>query len=130
MKKLVFTLLLAAALMTGTASEWTAAVHADGSESVKQFQKYSNGKWRARVDREGTPVFVTGVLSDIGEVDTKEEALRFLEKHREYFHVNRPSRDLKLEKTEKDKLGMKHFRFRQMKEGFPVEGYAPGPAYG
>lgn len=122
MKKLAFTLLLVAALVTGTGSAWTTVVHADGSESVKQFQKYSKGKWQARVDRKGNPVFVTGVLSGKGEADTTQEALRFLEKHREYFHVNRPSRDLKLEKTEKDKLGMKHFRFQQMKEGFPVEG--------
>lgn len=122
MKRLAFTLLLVTALVTGTGSAWTTVVHADGEDSVKQFQIYSKGKWQARYDRTGVPVFVSGILSGKGEAENTEEALRFLEEHRKYFHLNHPKKDLKAERTETDQLGMKHIHFQQMKKGLPVEG--------
>ncbi|PTX64579.1 bacillolysin/thermolysin/neutral peptidase B [Melghirimyces profundicolus] len=113
--------LLAASLLLGTTPSWTGAASAPRDKSKQQFQTRSEGTLKVRYDRREVPVFVSGKLEQ-EESSRAADALRFLDRHRDFFKMNRPERDLKVIQTEKDDRGFTHIRFQQMKNGIPVDG--------
>lgn len=121
MKKPVLTILLTTSLVLGTSPSWTEAAPADKGKSVQTFQSRSEGKLKIRYDRSGVPVFVTGQLSE-SRKDQADDALRFLETHKNFFEINQPQRDLKPIDRKRDDQGRTHIRFQQMKKGIPVDG--------
>lgn len=67
----------------------------------------------------GIPEFVSGVLSDQA-VASKQEVLKYLENHKELFDLN--AGDFKLVETNKDNLGMTHYKTQLTVDGIPVYG--------
>ncbi|WP_223702130.1 M4 family metallopeptidase [Sutcliffiella deserti] len=94
------------------------------SEAANSLQEFkSKGKVRV-VDnkgKQGPPSFVAGILSEKHANGNAQSAKKFLGKHKDFFKMNNPEKDLKEVKTTKDALGMTHVRLQQTKNGVPVD---------
>ncbi|HEU5140370.1 MAG TPA: M4 family metallopeptidase, partial [Bacillales bacterium] len=88
---------------------------------IQSMKKRSNGHFNVDWSQnQKVPEFVSGKLSEKavhGVADVKS----YLKAHKKLYNLD-PKKNLKLEKTQTDKLGMKHYKFVQSVEGVPVAG--------
>ena len=108
-------LLLVSLFFTGGSS------FAEG-DSLQQFKQLNKGNVKVvGKGQQGPPSFVAGILSEKHAKADAAHAKKFLEKHKEFFHLKNPGQSLKEIRSNKDELGMTHIRFQQTKNGVPVE---------
>jgi bacillolysin len=89
-------------------------------ERFQQNSKEKENPLKVSWDKKkGIPNFVSGFLSS-KPVKTKAEVLAFLQQNRDLFNLG--AGDFKVQKVEKDRLGMTHYRTQLTVDGIPVYG--------
>ena len=121
MKKIT-ALLLSVALIMGAGLTPGGTSNAQG-DSLSEFQSRSNGKFKVVQNKEGQgpPAFVSGILSEKHDHSNAKNAIKFLEKHSEYFKMQNPNKSLVEVSTKQDQLGTTHVKLQQIKNGVPVD---------
>ena len=76
-------------------------------------------KWNENAN---VPLFVKEKQSIKRTASTSVDALNYLQKNKNHIKIKNPKADLKVDKSVKDEIGMTHVRFKQTKNGVPVEG--------
>jgi len=90
-------------------------------ECLAKLKADVQGKVEVKFDeKNGTPTFLKGNLPTASESSIVESALKFLDNYKELFLMHSPGAELKLNKAEKDKIGMTHVRLDQSYKGIPV----------
>ncbi len=90
-------------------------------ECLAKLKADVQGKVEVKFDeKNGTPTFLKGNLPTASESSIVESAVKFLDNYKELFLIYNPCAELKLNKTEKDKVGMTHVRLDQYYKGIPV----------
>ncbi len=113
--------ILAAVVFLIFAGLFSGGPSSNAASSLQEFK--SKGKVRV-VDtqgKQGPPSFVAGILSEKQAKADAQNAKKFLGKHKDFFHMNNPEKDLKEVRATTDELGMTHVRLQQTKNGVPVD---------
>jgi bacillolysin len=102
-------------------SSFSGAAFAEGN-SFQEFNSLSNGKVRVIGEaKQGPPAFVAGKLSEKQNKANSQNAKQFLEKHKSFFNMKYPVKNLKEVKVEKDAEGKTHVRLQQTINGVAVD---------
>ncbi|MTI96476.1 MAG: M4 family metallopeptidase [Firmicutes bacterium] len=90
-------------------------------DSLQEFQARSAESLRViRVEADGPPSFVAGILSGKLGASNESVAMEFLVKHKNFFEIANPTDELVAISTETDELGMTKVQFQQVFDGLPV----------
>ncbi|MDP4551082.1 M4 family metallopeptidase [Alkalihalobacillus macyae] len=83
-----------------------------------QIENHAVKKWNENAN---VPLFVKEKHAK-RQSATSNDALNYLEENKDKIKIKNPKAELKVEKSDKDELGMTHVRFNQTKNDVPVEG--------
>ncbi|KMM37253.1 M4 family metallopeptidase [Guptibacillus hwajinpoensis] len=83
-----------------------------------QIENHAVKKWNENAN---VPLFVKEKHAK-RQSATSNDALNYLEENKAKIKIKNPKAELKVEKSDKDELGMTHVRFNQTKNDVPVEG--------
>ncbi|HVH42202.1 MAG TPA: M4 family metallopeptidase [Labilithrix sp.] len=102
----------------GVTEEQVAAFRALEASTAQTFDWVQDVRLRTPKhlggSRTGMPV--------LGHADPGTTTLTLLRQHRALFNMREPERELSLERSDVDELGMTHVRFQQISHGVPVAG--------
>ncbi|RBP02730.1 hypothetical protein [Rossellomorea aquimaris] len=101
---------------------FSAALPSNDALAVQPHEHAINAASKEWNVKANVPLFVKEKQAVKRLAVNSNDALNYLDQHKNKIVMKNPKASLKVKESKKDELGMTHIRFHQTKNGLPVEG--------